>query len=119
MDLSVCVTDDDYEAWRAVRLAVEPGERCHTVAELRTQDSPVRVLMLASLDGMVVGSGVADRSGTSGGGFVAPRVLPEHRRRGVGTDLLRALADHCTQLGFPALHASVDDEGSLAFATAF
>lgn len=26
MDLHVCVTDDDYEAWRQVRIAVMPGE---------------------------------------------------------------------------------------------
>jgi len=34
MKLSVCVTDDDYEAWRSVRIGVLPSERCNTVAEL-------------------------------------------------------------------------------------
>ena len=119
MELSACVTDDDYEAWRAVRIAVEPGERCPTVAELRAQDSSSRLLLLAVEDGTVVGSGRADRAETAGGGFAAPRVLPEHRRRGVGSALLRALADHCTALDLPVLRASVDDEGSLAFATRF
>ena len=37
MKPSVCATDDDYEAWRAVRIAVVPGERCLSVAELRAQ----------------------------------------------------------------------------------
>jgi hypothetical protein len=35
MEVSIRVTDDDYEAWRAIRLAVVPGERCDTVQELR------------------------------------------------------------------------------------
>jgi predicted N-acetyltransferase YhbS len=119
MELSVCVTDDDYEAWRAVRMAVLPHELTATVAELRAQDSPTRLLMLATKDGTVVGSGMADRSESAGGSFVAPRVLPEHRRQGVGTALLRALADHCSGLGLPGVRASVEDEGSLAFGQRF
>jgi mycothiol synthase len=119
MKLSACVSDDDYDEWRVVRIAVEPGERCATVAELRAQDSSDRLLMLATMDGIVVGSGLADRSDTVGAGFCAARVLPEHRRQGVGSAMLRALADHCVGLGLPELTASVDDEGSLAFAQRF
>jgi mycothiol synthase len=119
MELSVCVTDDDYEAWRSVRIAVLPGERCDTVAEMRAQDSPDRFMVLATLDGVVVGSGMAGRSDLAGGGFAAPRVLPSHRRRGVGSALLRALAEHVTSLGLPQLRAMVDDPGSLAFAEQF
>lgn len=112
----MCITDDEYEAWRAVRLAVVPEERCLTVEEMREQDSSDRLLMLAVKDGDVVGSGIADRSDTAGAGFVAPRVLSGHRRRGVGSALLRALAEHCSGLGLPTVVAGVDDEGSLAFA---
>jgi mycothiol synthase len=119
VQLSPCVTDDDYEAWRAVRIAVEPGELCNTVAELRAQDSPTRLMLLARTGGIVVGSGLADRSETSGGGFVLPRVPPEHRRGGVGTALLRALGDHCADLGVPSLRSRVDDAGSQAFAERF
>ena len=119
MELTPCVTDEDFEAWRSVRMAVVPGERCDTVAELRAQDSATRLLMLASTDGSVVGSGMADRSETTGGAFATARVLPEHRRRGVGSAILRVLADHCVGLGLPELRASVDDEGSLAFAHTF
>lgn len=119
MELSVCVTDDDYEAWRVVRLAVEPGTRTHSLEELRAHDSSDRLLLLAVEDGDVVGSGLADRSDTGGAGFVAPRVRPEHRRRGVGSALLRALAEHCGGLGLPTIVSSVDDEGSLAFAERF
>jgi mycothiol synthase len=119
MKLSACVTDDDYDEWRAVRIAVAPEDRCATVAELREQDSSSRLLMLARMDGITVGSGLADRSDTVGAGFVAARVLPEHRRQGVGSALLRALADHCVGLDVPELTASVEDEGSLAFAQRF
>jgi GNAT superfamily N-acetyltransferase len=51
--------------------------------------------------------------------MVAPRVLPEARRRGVGTALLLALAGHVEGLGFTAARATVEDEGSLAFAYRF
>ena len=115
----MCQTDEDYEQWRAVRIAVLPGERTDTVEELRAQESATRVFLLARRDGVVVGTGMGDRSETAGGGFAAPRVLPEHRRQGVGTALLRALADHCSSLGVPEIRSSVDDEGSLAFAHAF
>ena len=116
MEISVCQTDDDYEEWRAVRIAVLPTERTDTVAELRAQHSNTRVLVLARRDGVVVGTGMADKAETAGGGFAVPRVLPEHRRQGVGTALLHALADHCSTLDLPEIRSSVDDEGSLAFA---
>jgi mycothiol synthase len=119
MELSVCVTDDDYEAWRAIRIAVVPGERCDTVEELRAQEAPERLMLLARLDGVVVGSGLASRSETAGGGFAAPRVLPDYRRRGIGSALLRALAEHLTALGLPELRGMVEDDGSLAFAGHF
>jgi GNAT superfamily N-acetyltransferase len=118
MELSVCATDEDYDAWRAVRMAVLPDELCATVAELREQDSPDRVMLLARVDGRVVGSGLAGRAETADAAFAAPRVLPEHRRRGIGSALLRALAEHCTSLGLPELRAGVDAE-HLPFADAF
>ncbi|PUA79026.1 GNAT family N-acetyltransferase [Nocardioides currus] len=116
MEITACVTDEDYEAWRQVRIAVLPYERCDSVAELRTQDSPRRLMLLARLDGRVVGSGLADLSDSASTGSVAPRVLPGHRRRGVGTALLDRLTEHVAGLGMPRIRATVDDDGSLAFA---
>ena len=117
--LSPCVTDDDYEAFRAVRIAVEPGERCPTVAELRASgretcccSSPRRTAS-SSAPAWAAGPRPPVR------GFAIPRVLPEHRRQGVGSALLRALAEHCAGLGLPVLAAGADDEGSLAFAERF
>lgn len=116
MELRTCVTDEDYEAWRQVRLAVVPDERCLSVPEMRALDSPSRLLLIATVDGAVVGSGLGDLSDTSGAAFVAPRVMPEHRRRGYGSALLEALTEHGRSLGVPRLTASVDDDGALAFA---
>jgi GNAT superfamily N-acetyltransferase len=83
-------SDEEHERWRSVRLAVQPDERAATVAELRGMERPGRVLLLAEIDGVVGGSGVADRSDLAGRAFVALRVMPGDRRRGVGTVLLRA-----------------------------
>jgi GNAT superfamily N-acetyltransferase len=119
LEITRCVTDDDYEAWRRVRIAILPYERTVSVAELRENDSPDRLMVLAREDGVVVGHGLADRSDSAGGGSVVPRVLPEHRRRGIGTALLEHLVAHVETLGVPTLRAGADDEGSLAFAHRF
>ena len=112
-------TDDDYDAWRRVRIAVVPHERADTVAELRRDASPARLLLLAERDGVLAGSGSADRSEVAGGGFAAVRVMVGHRRLGVGTVLLRALAEHLGSLGLPEIRGSVDDRESLGFTERF
>lgn len=119
MDITRCVTDEDYEAWRQVRIAILPYERTVSVAELREGDSPDRLMVLAQEDGVVVGHGLSDRADSAGAGSVIPRVLPEHRRRGHGTALLEHLVQHVETLGLPRLRAGADDEGSLAFAQRF
>ncbi len=113
-------TDADLEAWRQVRLAVVPNERALTVEEMRRVETPDRLLLLAELDGEVAGSGIADRGETGESrAFVQPRVLAHARRRGVGTALLRALAEHAAARGFASAGAVVEDESSLAFAERF
>jgi mycothiol synthase len=113
-------TDDDLEMWRTVRLAVLPLERCATVAEMRQTQRPGRLLLLAELDGRLAGHGIADRSDVGGRAFVSPRVLPEFRRRGVGSALLRTLAEHARGgLGFDVASSMVDDPESMLFATRF
>lgn len=118
IELRRAETDADLEVWRQVRMTVLPNERCDSVEELRRMEYPERLFLLAFLDGQLAGSGGAGRSDL-GGGSVIPRVVPEHRRRGVGTELLRALADHATSLGFTDAGAGVEDDGSLAFAERF
>ena len=55
MEIRAVETDADYEAWRQVRIAVLPHERCPSVAELRELETPHRLLLLAERDGTVVG----------------------------------------------------------------
>jgi mycothiol synthase len=117
--IRTAITDADYEAWRGVRIAVLPYERCPSVAEMRELDRPGRLMLLAEIDGTVVGSGLADRSGDGERASLMPRVHPDYRRRGVGTDLLRVLADHGVAQGYDMAGSSVDDEGSRLFAERF
>jgi mycothiol synthase len=112
-------SDSDLEAWRQVRMAVVPNERAPSVEELRRTETPDRLLLLAELDGELAGSGLAARSEMGGLGSLAPRVLREVRRRGVGTALVEALAAHLAALGFSEANALVDDGGSLEFAERF
>jgi GNAT superfamily N-acetyltransferase len=118
IELRPCRDDGDLEAWRRVRIAVVPNERTDSVEELRRSATPERLMLLAYRDGELAGSGVAGR-GDTGSGFAIPRVLPEERRRGVGTALLTALADHVQRLGFPDVSVAASDEGALAFARRF
>ncbi|TCC28532.1 GNAT family N-acetyltransferase [Kribbella sindirgiensis] len=117
--IRTAITDADYEAWRAVRIAVLPYERCPTLAELRELDRPGRLMVLAEVDGQVVGSGMADRSGDGEREALMPRVHPDFRRRGVGTALVRVLAEHAVAQGYDMAGASVDDEESRLFAERF
>ncbi|GAB2655509.1 GNAT family N-acetyltransferase [Kribbella swartbergensis] len=119
IEIRQALTDADYEAWRDVRIAVQPAERNLSVAELRELDRPERLLLLAEVDGAVVGSGLSDRSSESGRAFVVPRVRPDARRRGVGTRLLVALTEHAVAEGYTFAGSVVEDEGSLAFARRF
>jgi mycothiol synthase len=118
IELREAETDDELELWRSVRIAVAPNERTDTVDELRRGATPGRLLLVAYLEGELAGSGVGGRGDTASG-FAIPRVLPAHRRHGVGTALLYALAEHVEALGFPDLGVRADDEGALAFAQRF
>ncbi|HSL77245.1 MAG TPA: GNAT family N-acetyltransferase [Candidatus Limnocylindrales bacterium] len=110
-------TDADLEAWRRVRLAVIPDERAMSVAEMRaTTDDALYVL--AELDGDVVGSGSSGRSSFDYAGLHV-RVVPASRRMGVGSAVLRTLAEHAVERGFTEAGSIVEDAGSLAFAERF
>ena len=116
IELREATSDADLEEWRRVRVSVLPDERAPTLQELRAWG---RFLLVAWLDGKLAGSGMAGASDSPGRGFVAPRVLPEARRRGVGTTLLRALAVRLEGDGFALAGASIADPGSFGFAQRF
>ena len=115
IELREAKTDDELELWRGVRKTLLPNERTASVAELRSGDS---FLLLAYRGGEPAGSGSASKSDI-GGGAVTPRVLPTHRRQGVGTALLQRLALHSETCGYDEVGSMVDDAGSLAFAHGF
>jgi GNAT superfamily N-acetyltransferase len=119
IELRTAESDADLELWRRVRIAVLPNERTATVEEMRRTATPGHVLLLGFLDGELAGSGAAGRSNMVGQGFVAPRVLPDARRRGVGSRLLRALTLHVEAMGFGRAGSNADAPGALAFAERF
>ena len=105
-------SDADLEAWIHVRRAVLPNESAGTVEYLRSLESPERTLLLAELDEELAGSGLVDRSSNRERALVQPRVLPDRRRRGVGTALLREAGRLAEVLGVG--QASSHVEGDLA-----
>ncbi|HUG29460.1 MAG TPA: GNAT family N-acetyltransferase [Candidatus Limnocylindria bacterium] len=118
LTLRVAESDEDLEAWREVRIAVLPNERCETVEWMRRTMTPERVYLVAELDGKLAGSGLGGRSDLGYAGL-HPCVLPWARRRGVGIALLLALAERALTLGFEEAGTNVDDPGSFAFAQRF
>ena len=112
-------SDADFEAWGRVKRAVLPNESAWTAQEFRERAEPERLVLVAELDGQIVGAGLAGRSDVVGRGFVAPRVHPDARRRGVGTALLFPLAEHVQSLGLRAVWGNADDPGSCIFAERF
>jgi mycothiol synthase len=111
-------TDADLEAWSRVRRVVLPNESAPSVEGLREREKPERLLLVAELDGEVAGSGLAGPSDLGDRFFLAPRVLPGFRRRGVGTALLREFEAHARRFAEEA-SAMVEDDGSCRFAERF
>jgi mycothiol synthase len=105
--------DSDLERWVAIRNAVVPNEPT-TIDATRAAADPERLLLLAG----DAGCGIAERSGFGGRAFIAVRVLPEQRRRGIGTALYLELAKHGRSLGLEGVNAFVyaDEPHSIAFA---
>ncbi|NUR51084.1 MAG: GNAT family N-acetyltransferase [Hamadaea sp.] len=108
--------DADYEAWRSVRLAVYPYERTATLEELKSRASAERQLFVVERDGVLVAAGGLIPSSIGGTGSVAPWVLPEYRRQGIGAEVLAYLVGEARRRGFPAASGNADDAGSAAFA---
>lgn len=118
-EIRVAESDADLEGWARVKRAVLPNERAWTPQEFRERARPDRLVLVAELDGEIVGAGLAQLSDIAGRANAIPRVHPDARRRGVGTALLRELVAHASTLGRSELSASVEDEGSKAFAERF
>jgi GNAT superfamily N-acetyltransferase len=109
----------DLEGWIRVKRAVLPNESAWTVEDFRTRLTPDRTVLVAELEGEIVGAGLGGRSDDPARGYVAPRVHPESRRRGVGTELLGRLLEFVESLGLVRVSGQVTDVGSKAFAERF
>lgn len=111
--VSPVVSDGDAAFWLALRTRVAPREG--TVPLRRGDD---RLFLLAELDGVPVGCARAGRSDLTDSASVGAYVLPEARRRGVGSALFARLVEHARTLGRDHLFATVDERAveGLAFA---
>jgi mycothiol synthase len=106
--LRVAENEEDLEAWRSVRLAVQPGERTAPVEELqRRRQESYRLYLLAYRDGELVATGFAGKSDL-GHGSVMPLVLEEHRSQGLGSAILERLVEHVRSEGFSQVGGMVD-----------
>jgi mycothiol synthase len=112
-------TDADLQGWIRVRRTVFPSESAWTVQDFRERDWGEQLFLIAELDGEIVGNGMADRSDIRTRGFASSRVVPDARRRGVGTALLRELVAHVARLDLDKVATMVEDPGSRAFAERF
>jgi mycothiol synthase len=120
IELRVVESAADLETWARIKSAVVPNEPV-TPEQLATNAEPERLLLIASLDGVDAGCGIADLSNFGGRAFAAARVLEPYRRRGVGTTLARALGSHGRSLGRAGVNAFVDaaDTAAIEFARGF
>lgn len=116
IELRVVDSAEELAAWVTVKNAVVPNEPT-TVDLVRASHEPEDLLLLAYREGELAGSGIVRRSDFLGGAFMAARVLPEHRRAGVGSELVRALSEHARALGRERVNAFVyaDEPHSIAF----
>jgi GNAT superfamily N-acetyltransferase len=116
IELRAAESDEDLRAWASVKTAVVPNQPA-TAGQLRESAEEGRLLLLAEAGGEAVGCGIAAPSHFNDLAFVAARVLPAHRRRGIGTLIAGALIDHARALGRNGLSAFVDaaEPGSIAF----
>ena len=117
--ITVRPAGEDIDAYVGTWNAITPDEPTSVEEQAsRLARDPRRLYLLAEDGDDVVGCGYAGPADSPGRGFVAPRVLPEERRRGAGTVVLGALLAHVRELGFATASSHVDgnDPGSLAFA---
>ena len=117
IELRVASDHRDLEAWASIKSRVVPDEPI-TAEQLAATDEPGRILLLAELDGVLAGCGIGGLSSFGEKAFIMARVLPEYRRRGVGGELVRALAEHGRALGRSGVNSFVEwhDEPSIRFA---
>jgi GNAT superfamily N-acetyltransferase len=118
IEVRAAESDADLDAFIRIRRTLLPNESGGTVALLRADlaANPDRHFYVAELDGEVVGSGLISLSDLRDRFSVKVRVLPQARRRGVGTALLRQVITHATG---DKVGTHLEEEESRPFAERF
>jgi mycothiol synthase len=112
-------TDADLAAWCDLWTAVTPRDPAVLeVVKRRLERQPERLYLVAKEDGQPVALGFCGPSQSPERTAAEVRVLPEHRRRGLGSELLKLVVGHAAGLGRPQLSGMVfeDDPGSISWA---
>ena len=120
IDVRTVETDEDIDAYLDVRNRIHPETPLPRELMLDQRRKPDRLDLIGELDGVPVGAASTEIFGAAPNGdlaMVSIRVLSEHRRRGVGTELHRRVSDHARTLGKARCYAVVrhDDADSLAY----
>ena len=102
-------TRSQFEQWAAIMERVE-GD-VYDVDELAhvIQDDEHSAWLLAARGDEAVGCGVGRPSSIAGSLYAMARVLPEHRRQGVGTRLYEALSQHAAALDLTSLWGRIQE----------
>jgi len=110
-------TPRQHEQWAEILKRVsgdvfEVDEIAHFVTSDRQS-----AFLLATLEGEPLGCGVGRPSSIQSSLYAMVRILPDHRRRGVGTQIYEALSEHARTLGRDSLWGRVreDDDESRSF----
>ncbi len=111
-------TDADLEAWCEIWNAITPREpnKLEDVKR-RLERQPERLYLVAFENGTPVGLGFAGPSQSPERTALAVRVLPAHRRGGLGSELLERVLEHACGLGAGQASGMVfeDDPESVAW----
>jgi GNAT superfamily N-acetyltransferase len=114
------LTDDDIDTYVAVRTRVHPDNPMPRDVVVHDHARPDNLDLIAERDGEPVGAASASNFGGSPDGEYAYgtiRVVPEHRRAGIGSMLHLRVSEHARTLGKARLYVVVrdDDEGSRGY----
>lgn len=113
-------SDADIHGWCDVWTAITPREPISPdVVKRRLERQPERLYLVAEEDGEIVGAGVTGPTDSPGRTFVIARVLPDWRRRGIGSELYERNLAHALEQSPEWISTLVSnaDPDSLAWAS--
>jgi GNAT superfamily N-acetyltransferase len=112
--------DADIATYLDVRNRIHPATPMPLEAVLDQRKQPGNLDLIAEVDGVPVGTATTSEFGGAPGGdiaYLSLRVLPEYRRRGVGSALHVRTSEHARSTGKERFYCVVraDDESSLGY----